>query len=301
MRSTTDHEATVLRTVKGTDERRSAAPMRSKRRPSTLTEWRGWLPVIGALVAIGVAVALATLLADNGTKRLSLEDYDAALLSAIETLVASDGVEGIEEGYVEGQLASAVWFDSRPNGDVVVVQREDLAVTRYGWLTLPSTDASAAGAEIATTIHVRVGAALYEATLTDGEPDGGWAIIEPYEGLAFGLALLLDYHELGPPTEVGEVTFEAAAGGGGIWTMTTPYSDGQVVVTWQSGTGGELQSYSYELVGVSGPNRPFPGLTSGSIRYTPLIDPDPIVPPDPEAAPDPGQFGLPPDFPFEAR
>lgn len=238
---------------------------------------------------------------DDQLRAPSLAEYDVAVRSAIGTLAASDGVAGVQFGHIDGDLVGAVWFDSRRNGDVVVVQRQDAAVGDYGWPGDPSTGVTGAARVITTTIWVRVDDRQYEATLTNGQPDGGWSVTEANDDsgeLALGLVLLFQYDEFATPTEVGEVSFEESAEGGGVWTLTAPFSDGNQITTWQIGGAGELVSWSYELVGVSSSNLEFPGLTSGSVRFTPLTDPDPIFVPDPEAMPDVAQFGLPGDFPL---
>lgn len=276
-------------------DRPSSAP------PAARTLRRGRIAVVLALVAL-LAVGLAKVLLDDQPSGTSLEDYDDAVRSAVETLAASDGVAGVQSGYVDGNLTGAVWFDSRDNGDVVVVQRQDAGVGGYGWPGDPSTDSTVAAQVITTTIWVRVDDLQYEATLTNGQPDDGWSVTETSNGsggpLALGLVFLFQYDEFATPTEVGEVSFEEVAGGGGVWTLTAPYSDGNQITTWQIGGAGELVSWSYELVGVSSSNLEFPGLTSGVIQFTPLIDPDPIFVPDPQAIPDPAQFGFPGDFPL---
>lgn len=240
---------------------------------------RLWIAGLGAAVVVAV-FAMTMLRADDGPATRSPAQHDAALRSAIELLMASDGVQGLEEGYADGRLASAMWFDYRRSGDTVAIQREELI-----------------NGQIAATIQVRVGDALYQASYT-GEPSGEWEVVEPYDGpLAFGLALLLDYERLGFSSEGGEVTFEEVSGGG-RWTVTAPFADGQQVVTWATGQGGELRSYAYELVGVDPANVPFPGLTSATIAFTALEDPVPIAAPDIDTVPNPETFGLPADFPF---
>jgi hypothetical protein len=278
------------------------APDRPSSEPTARTLPRGLFVVVSAVVALAAAVGVAKVLLDEQPSGTSLAAYDAAVRSAVETLAASDGVEGAQSGYVEGNLVGAVWFDSRSNGDVVVVQRQDAAVGDYGWPGDPSTGPTAEARVITTTIWVRVDDRQYEATLTNGQSDDGWSVTEANDGwgdpLALGLVLLFQYDEFATPTDVGEVSFEESAEGGGVWTLTAPFSDGNQITTWQIGGAGELVSWSYELVGVSSSNLEFPGLTSGAVRFTSLTDPDPILVPDLQAMPDPAQFGLPGDFPL---
>jgi hypothetical protein len=96
----------------------------------------------------------------------------------------------------------------------------------------------------------------------------------------------------------GEVSVEKAPGGGEVWTVTAPYDDGVVAVAWERGPASELRSYAFELVGVSAPNLPFPGFTSGTATFTLVPDHDPILAPNPDERPDPARFRVPDDLMF---
>ncbi|MBU1225854.1 MAG: hypothetical protein KJ698_01400 [Actinobacteria bacterium] len=289
-----------------TDMSPESVPNESRRRPTgssaSLTRRRRWgiaATVIGLLV--GVLVFMATVVLDGETTEVTLEEYDAAVQSAFAALLESPGVEGVEFGYIDDYLAGAVWFDSRPNGDVSLVQWKDLDVDQYGWSLIPTEGPSATGSNTATTVWVGVDDALYEATLTNGQPHDGWSISDlisvPRGSLAYGLSLLADYEQIGP-TDDGEVTYHEAPDGGSTWTLTAPLGDGYLVQRWQIRASGELQSLSYDLVGVNRSMRPGPGITSASIEFMPLEDPNPIKAPNLGADPNIAEFNLPEDFPL---
>lgn len=281
MKSMTEPSAAVGSDVESVATREAGMGVPTDGRKVWSRNRRLWIVGLSAAIVVGAVIAVALLRGDDTPGAATADQHDAALRSAIETLVASDGVEGREEGYVGGRLVTAVWFDSRRSGEAVVVQREELSP-----------------GEVETKVQVRVSDALYLAAFT-GQPAGGWTVVEPDDGrtLAFGLALLLDYDQFGFTSDGGQVTVEELAVGN-RWTITAPFSDGQLVVVWEAGSEGELRSYSFELIGVSPLNVPFPGLTSGTLDFTALDRPEPIEPPDLNRVPNPEVFGLPADFPF---
>lgn len=261
------------------------------------------------LTAIGLGmvqqfVATAPDETANPAETATMEELDQAVTSAIEVLVQSEGVEGVQLGYIDEYLSGAVWFDSRPNGDVAVVQRVDVDVAQSAWWLNPTEGPPATGRNITTTVRVLVGDAFYEATLTNGQPDDGWSVSDrdaaPRGPLAFGLGLLTEEdYRFGLPTDDGEVTHAESPAGGRIWTLTAPYQDGNAVQRWHIRSGGELGSWSSELVGVSMPlGLDTDPTTSARIEFTPLSDPDPINAPNVEADPDLGELDLPEDLPL---
>lgn len=300
------------------------APLRERvREIPTVVSGRGWdrmrrgslrsisavaatVVIATALTAVGLGLAqpfLATPPDDTAT----IEELDQAITSAIEALVESPGVEGVQLSYIDEHLAAAVWFDSRPNGDVAVVQRRDLDVAETGWWLNPTGGPPATGRNIVTTVWVLAGDAFYQATLRNGQPEDGWSVTgrdaAPRGPLSYGLLILTEEDYPFPlglvPTGDEEVTHEGSPDGGSVWTVTAPYRDGSAVVRWHIRPSGELESWSFELVGVSplleagtGPT------TSGRIEFMPLSDPDPISAPDVEADLDLSQFDLPGDFPL---
>lgn len=268
--------------------------------------------IAGAAVVI-VLVALKLLPSGNlpigpeatpAASAASREELDAALESAIDALLASGGAEGVQLGYIGDHLSGAVWFDFRPNGDVAVVQRVDVDVTQTGWWLNPTNSPPATGRRIATTAWVLAGDAFYEATFMNGEPDDGWSVegpdAAPRGPLALGIAMLTaEDLSMGRPADDAAVTYAPSADGGSVWTATAPHQDGSAVQTWHIGPGGELASWSFELVGVSAPlDVDTIPVTSGRVEFTPLADPGPIEGPDPEAPPDLDLFNLPEDFPL---
>lgn len=259
-----------------------------------------------AVTAVGVGLAQPFLATPPGD-RATIEELDEAITSAIEALVESPGVEGVQLSYIDEHLAAAVWFDSRPNGDVVVVQRRDLDVAESGWWLNPTGGPPATGRNIVTTVRVLAGDAFYQASLRNGQPEDGWSVVgrdaAPRGPLSYGLLILTEEDYPFPfgllPTGDEEVTHEGSPDGGSVWTVTAPYRDGSGVQRWEIRPGGELGSWSWELVGVTasldvgtGPE------TSGRIEFMPLSDPDPISAPDLEADLYLSQFDLPGDFPL---
>ncbi len=300
---------------------RAPAPLVERVRAiPAVTRDRGWawpglsrlapMPAIAATVLIAAALTVAGLalarpfLGTAPERTATLEELDAAVGSAIATLLQSPGVEGVQSSYVREHLASAVWFDSRRNGDVVVVQRVDRDVAESGWWLAPSGSPPAVGRSVATTVRYLVGDLFYEATFANGEPEGGWSVVgrdsAPRGPLAFGLLILTDEnYGFGPPVGGEEVTQAGSADGGSVWTLTVPSDDGTAVQTWNIGPTGVLESYSLEREGFAPPLEAGAGpATSGRIVFRPVVDPEPIEAPDAGAPPDLSELDLPDDFPM---
>lgn len=256
-----------------------------------------------ALSAIGLGL-VRPFLGTPPDETATVEELDAAVTSAIAALRDAPGVQGVEVGYIDEYLSQAAWFDSRPNGDVAVVQRVDVDVAQTAWWLNPTDGPPAVGRTIATAVRILAGDAFYQAALLNGEPENGWSVAgrdaAPRGPLATGLLLLAGEDRMfGFSTDDGEVTREEAIDGGTIWTLTTPDRDGHAVQRWHIRPGGELAFWSSELVGVTRPFDPYANpATSGRIDFTLLADPDPISAPDAEIDPDPSDFDLPEDFPL---
>lgn len=235
---------------------------------------------------------------------VTMEELEAAVDSAVEALVEAPGVEGYQEGYIDEYLSGASWFDSRSNGDVVVVQRTDVDVAQTAWWLNPSEGPPATGRNIATTVRVLVGDSFYEAISTSGQGDARWSVTDRDAArrvpLTLGLVLLSgDDRMFGLPAADGEVTRERSTDGGSVWTVTVPERDGEGIQRWHIRPTGELASWSWELVGVSEPAElESDPTTSGRIEFTLLADPDPIDAPDTEEVLDLTEFALPDDFPL---
>lgn len=197
--------------AEATPRKTSPAPLRDRVNAiPTVTPDQGWawlrLRSLTPIPAVAATVMIATVLTAIGLgmvqpfvatapdETATMEELDAAVTSAIEALVESPGVEGVQLGYIDEFLSGAVWFDFRPNGDVAVVQRVDVDVAQTAWWLNPTQGPPATGRNIATTAQVLVDDAFYEAALTNGQPDGGWSVADrdaaPSGPLAFGLGLL---------------------------------------------------------------------------------------------------------------
>ncbi len=277
--------------------------------------WARWpsVPMIPAMVATVLIAATVTLIGLGivrpfvGTapdETSTVEELRAAVTTAVDALLQSDGIEGVQSAHIGEHLSGAVWFDSRANGDVAVVQRVDRDVSESGWWLNPTDGPPAIGRNVLTTAWVLTDSAFSEATFTNGEPDGGWSVMDPDAAprgpLAFGLAILTEQdYPFGLGTADGEATRTESADGGTTWTLTAPYRDGNAVQRWRVDPDGSLRSWSFELVGVSMPMTvDTPPTTSGRVEFTPLTDPEPTDAPDPDVTPDLDEFDLPEDFPL---
>ncbi|HUH17214.1 MAG TPA: hypothetical protein VMM85_04640 [Methylomirabilota bacterium] len=306
--------------------RAEAAP--AVRAPAVLRDRVGAIPAvtpvgvwarlqsISPLPALAATVVIATVLTVLGlglvrpfvgtppAEPATMDELRAAVTSSVDALLQSDGIEGVQVAHIGEHLSGAVWFDSRANGDVAVVQRVDRDVSESGWWLNPADGPPASGRNVLTTVWVLTDSAFSKATFTNGEPDGGWSVTDrdgaPRGALAFGLAILAEQdYPFGLGTADGEVTRAESADGGTTWTLTAPYRDGSAVQQWWIHPDGSLRSWSFELVGVSRPlGVDTPPTTSGSVEYTPLTNPEPIPAPDPDSTPDLDGFDLPEDVPL---
>jgi hypothetical protein len=260
--------------------------------------------LVVAVAVIALALVVVPPFVGTAPDRVAtLEELEAALESAADALADSPGVEGRQESYIDDQLSSAVWFDWRQNGDVVVVQRIDRDVTESGWWLDPGQAPPAVGRNVETSIRAFVGDDFYEATLSNGEPVGGWSVGDrgdaPGGGdapLALGVAILTRDDFIGLPDE-GEVTRTDASGGGAVWTLTASEDGSPAVQRWRIGPDGTLRGWSWRRLEAPSALDANP-VTSTEIDFTPLHDPEPIGQPDAEASPSTEGFGIPDDFPL---
>ncbi|HEX9634878.1 MAG TPA: hypothetical protein VGB34_05260 [Candidatus Limnocylindria bacterium] len=241
-----------------------------------------------------------------------------AVERAVETLLESPGVRGVQSTSILGELAVVRWIDHRRNGDQVLVQRTDLDVAETGWWLIPDSEPPATGRNVLTYIWVTAGETFHWARIPVWDEGPAWVLTDldelpnrtPAEaGAAAAPAaaaraaaqgvLLLGPNPLELLVEDGTVERQDRADGGVVWTMTSPHRDGTYEQEWRVGPSGELEAWSWDLVDVTAipEDRPY---TSGQVTFTVMSDPEPITPPDTDAAPDPADFGLPEDFPLGA-
>jgi len=229
----------------------------------------------------------------------TLEELEAAVMAATERLASANAVHGTHTYEIDGYLASATWFDWRPDGDQVVITREDIHVSA-SWWSNPDGEPLTVGERIGTTISV----------ITDGRyvfsRDETW--IEPLEAprgpLSWGTGMLAgDIPPLGglDPEAVASVTRSQLADGGETWSLRAT-SDGEPqTLEWTIDAFGILTAYRAEGVGLAvalqeGLLVPLP--THTEIDFTWWDDVGPIPQPDLDAPADPAVFGLPADFPL---
>ncbi|CAN5585055.1 hypothetical protein BH23CHL10_BH23CHL10_13450 [soil metagenome] len=260
--------------------------------------------VATAVTAIGLGLVQPNFFGTPPDDTVTMEELQAAVDSAVEALIDAPGVEGYQVAYIDEYLSGASWFDSRSNGDVVVVQRIDVDVAQIAWWLNRSEGPPTTGRNIATTVWVLVGDEFYEATSTSGQGDARWSVADRDAArrvpLTLGLVLLSgDDGMFGLPADDGAITREESPDGGSVWMLTTPDRDGEGVQRWHIGPGGELRSWSWELVGVSQPMEPDTNpTTSWRMEFTALADPDPIQAPTSGEDLELTDFALPEDFPL---
>jgi len=256
-----------------------------------------WATAVGVAVVVLISV-VAVLLATSQTA--TAEELDTTIPSAINALLASPGVEGVQRAHIDEYHASSVWFDFRPDtGDAVVVQQVDLDVTQTAWWLVEGGKPPATGDNISTTAWIEVDDTLFLATSFDTQQSRPWTAADTPPGpLAFGLFILTEEgYGLDVNAADGEVTRREMAEGGEVWTLAAPYQDGTAIQTWRINDAGQLANWSVELVDITAPidggTGPF---TSGEIEFTSVSDPDPISSPDPGATLDLTGFNVPEGF-----
>lgn len=264
------------------------------------------LAAVGAAIAALVVAMGAVLVlrpAGNGATPVgapaeaTVEELSSALASGFDALEAADGMEGVQEAYIQGHLSAKVWFSTRPGGDTAVVQQADIDVRDTAWWNM-STAPPAEGERIVTTVWVVVDDVAYQAGPPGGD-DGSWRIADnpPSGPLAFGLMYFDPEYgdqlreQLAHP--YAELTRQATTKGGAIWTTTY---DGGGQSRFYIHPDGHLASWEWQdltpMARDSGP------VDSGSITYTPLNDPPPITVPEVGSTLALTDLNVPEDFPI---
>jgi hypothetical protein len=291
--------------------------------PAGRARFSAYLP---ASVAVGAAAAVAALALLLGTGRdmgpapnssatpsasvsaVTIDDLGVALLDAVDVLREAPGVEGRQQAEIDGTIGSATWFEWRPNGDQVIVQRQDLDVTETGWWMVPDGAPATTGQRISTNIQVVIGDELFftneagdwqVAANDDGFPQGaiGPAMLDgsvlPWRPLDALVSSLPD------PSEA-RIERDDLSGGVVEWELEVPWMGAPLIQRWTIGPGGELRSWTYEredrsvdLEGGFDANT-----THGWLEYT-ITDGDPIERPDVDADPDAAAVGAPADLPLQ--
>ncbi len=281
--------------------------------PAARAWFSAYLPAFAAAGAVVVVALLALLIgpgrnvgpaptpvrSPSGAATIaSAEELEAAVTAAVDALAASDGVRGTHLYSIEHYLASATWFDWRPNGDQVVVERQDIDVSAPWW-TDPSGQPLTVGERVATTISV-VAAGSYHVAREEG-----WlAPLEVPRGpLTYAIGILSGeipaIGGLAPNADV-VVSRHELQDGGETWVLEIDLDGETATADWRIDAEGRLVSYAIRGDGVAME----PGIDLGTvsnravIEFTPLDEPQPIPQPDLDAAPDPSAFGLPDEFPL---
>lgn len=228
---------------------------------------------------------------------VTLAELDAAVTGAVEALAASGGVQGRHVYTIEHYIASATWFDWRPNGDQVVVEMQDIDVSAPWW-TDPDGQPLSVGERIETNISVVVGGSWYISR------DDGWTVaLDEGRPLTYGIGMLTgDMPAVAgiPPNADATVSRDDLQDGGEVWTLEFEGEEGTVTVEWRMDAEARLVSYAVQGAGVA----MTPGVNLGTastravIEFTPLAGPEPIAAPDLAIRPDPAFFGFPDDFPL---
>lgn len=232
----------------------------------------------------------------------TLAELEAAVTAATERL-AGGAVEGFQASHIEEYLASATWFDWRPNGGQVVITREDIDVSSPWWAD-PDGDPLTVGERVDTRISVLVDGAMYRSD------DGAWVVEDAPTGpLTYGIGLLsgqISPVVRGDARDDVRVTRREVDDGYVAWRLAQLDSD-TAYQEWRIGSDGVLASYMNigARITVGGvdvsqdPDESNPtALTRSLIEFTPAEDAEPISAPDLDTAPDPAALGLPADFPL---
>jgi len=285
--------------------------------PATRSWFSAFLPA-AAVAGVAAAIALMALLLGQNpdvgpgpdqsaepslpATSATLQELETAVTAAIERL-AEGAVAGRQTSLLEEYLASATWFEWRPNGDHVVITREDVDVSAPWW-TDPDGEPLTVGERISTRISVVLDGALYQSE------DSAWVVQEPPRGpLAFGIGMLsgqISPVVRGDARDDVRVTRRDLDDGGELWRLEAP-KGGTEYLEWRIGADGVLVSYmtrgaQITLWGVdvsqdpddSGPT----AATTSMVEFVPIEDPEPIAAPDLDSVPDPMDLGLPVDFPL---
>lgn len=268
---------------------------RSSRRPSA----RRRLVAVVASVSIVLATAVVVISRPGvdevgrvGTlSEATVDELETALLEAFDVLRAADGVEGTQEGYIGGYLASRAWFSSRANGDFAVLEQTapDVAETAW-WLT--SSTPPAEGSLILSSASVAVDEVLYRAGTF--EP---WDVVDPPLGAPSVVVPdddFVPWEHLLPSS--AEVTSQSTTSGGTQWIVAT--SNPESVQIFLVHPDGYLASWTVEGDPVREPTVQDSPVDFVSVSFAPLESPDPIPVPEVRTPLDLAMFDLPEGFPM---
>jgi len=277
--------------------------------------WRfsAYLPAVMAAGAVAIVVVLALLLGlgrDVGpapspsptTSISTVEELRAAVTDATEQIAEAPGVQGMHTAWIEQYVASATWFDWRPNGDQVVVASSDIDV-QAPWWTDPDGEPLSFGERIRTDMYLIVGDSWVRAE------DGSWLTHgdgeeAPRGPLTYGIGMLTGQIPAVPPTDgiaQAIATRRDLGDGGQLWVLEGSEGEGTWRAEWHIGPDGLLMSYASEGVDVTMfPSEAFgTGSQRFTLEFTPIDDPEPIPTLDRDTVWTPADFGLPEDFPLK--
>lgn len=270
-----------------------------------------YLPAFAVTGAAGLVVALVLLVQLTGVGQsdgssTTPGELREAVAEASAALTDGPGFRGVHVSEIRDVVASAVWFDHRPNGDRVVVRRRDVDVAETGWWLDPDAEPPAIGSNLETSINVIAGDGSYSATRTTGGWGEGWSVApraEAPETLPLAVHLVLDGFEPaldGLSADDSTVTRADRPDGGTLWRLAVWYRGGRAVGEWRIGPDGVLESYGVDFTDVAAlPYASDSGVTSVHVEFELLAAPDPIRAPDTDAAPDPATFGFPEELPLD--
>lgn len=290
--------------------------------PVQPARFSAYLPAFVAVGAAAVVAALALLVGPGrdfgpapsssatpsaSASAVTIDDLGVALLDAVDVLRAAPGVEGRQQAEIDGTIGSATWFDWRPNGDQVVVQRLDLDVMETGWWMVPDGAPPATGQRIYTFIGAKLGDDFYFTNEA-----GDWEVAPRGDGFrqgALGPAILdgdlLPWRPLDglvtslPAESEARVARGDLPDGGVEWQLESQWLGAPLIQRWTIGPGGELRSWTLERDGRTvDPEGDFnDNITHAWLEFT-ITDGDPIEPPDIDAVPDADAVGVPADLPL---
>lgn len=233
----------------------------------------------------------------------SVGEFKDALTDALAVLGEAPGIQGIQESYIQTHLAGRVWFSSRDNGDIIVVEQADIDVRDTAWW-LTSAGPTAVGENLTTTARLVVEGDYYQATVSDRDSQP-WSQpeIDPPGTLAFGLVFFDDQFgpqvrdQIAPPD--ANITRQDTANGGEIWTVKGPADETSGEQRFYVHPDGYLASWSWQALRVNGdPNDQTAPIDAGNISYLPLDNPDELAKPEVGTPLDLTAYDLPEGFPI---
>lgn len=233
-------------------------------------------------------------------ERVSVDELRSAVVDATERLASAGSVFGVHRYEIGGYLASATWFDWRPNGDQIVVTRSDVDVSALWWLE-PGGEPLSTGVRIEEVIDIVAGGSWYRST------DGAWEIADREEApriLTWSTAVLSgDIPPIGELDVRGDLltTYRQLADGGETWTLESGSDDEPQLVEWTVDADGLLARYRGEGIGLSIASQAgllVPVHSRVVIDFSWGADVGAIPEPDPDARPE-VPYALPADFPLD--